>query len=399
VETKKGILSRNMVTLYISGFIYGIGGQMWPTFWTLYVLSLGLTLSQIGFVLSLRASLGVIFNLLGGLLSDRLGRKRLIVIPGYVTVLGYLVYTQANSLEQLIIGETLVGFDSMRWASLQALQAESVSVRDRAQAYAGFDTAVGISGIIVPIIAGLIIESHGIIAGERASFVVAIVCVLMANTLRGIFLQETLNPVDRQRIEDSHIHESLGERTKEVMSNKSLRAILISYSLRGFATEAIRPLLVIYCINHIGISDTEWGILAGISTAAMMISRIPVARFSDSYSRRIAMLIGGFMYPFWTITCFIAPGFSWLIFVAMIEPVAISFAVSSRDAYIADHVPAYRRAGTFSVILSTISLATIPASLVGATLWEIYGPAATFSLCTVLLIASGLILLAYSKEE
>ena len=214
METKKGILSRNMVTLYVSGFIYGIGGQMWPPFWTLYILSLGATLSQMGIVLSLRAALGAALNLLGGLLSDKFGRKKLIVIPGYVTVLGYVVYTLANSWEQLILGETIVALDSMRWASLQALQAESVSIRDRAQAYAGFETAVSISGIIVPVIAGSIIESQGILAGERTAFIVTIACVLIANTIRAIYLHETLSPGERQDSGDRSIRESLGERAK-----------------------------------------------------------------------------------------------------------------------------------------------------------------------------------------
>jgi len=398
METKRGIISKNMVTLYVSGFIYGIGGYMWPPFWALYIRSLGASLSQVGFVLSLRGALGVVLNLLGGLLSDRIGRKSLIVIPGYVTVLGYAVYILANSWKQLIIGEVLVAFDSMRWASMQALMAESVDVRDRAKAYAVFETTVSISGIIVPVIVGSIIESQGILVGERMAFVVTIGCVLIANTIRATGLRETLSKEDRQASRGTHIGGSLSERAAEVIHRSSLRTILVSNAIRAFASEAIRPLLVIYCVDYIRVSDTEFGIISGISIAAMLISRIPVARFSDSYGMRRSMLIGGFMYPLWTLSFFLAPSYHWLILAAMIEPVANSFALPARDAYIADLVPANRRAGTFSVILSAMSLSTIPASVIGAMLWEAYGPAATFVLCTVLLVMSGL-LLAFSKEE
>ena len=337
-------------------------------------------------------------DLTGGLISDRSGRKRLIVLSGYIGPLGLASYVLANSWEQLLIGVILASFDSLRGTSIQALQAESVDVKNRAQAFAGFQTAVNIPGIIVPVIAGSIIEAEGVLVGEKIAITITIICALIANTTRAVFLQETLDSSDITGRKESII-EHFRETATSVFQKRSIRVIMASRAIAHFGLDALNPLLVVYCIENIGVTETEYGIIIGISLVAMIISRLPAARFSDLHGWRKSMLIAAFLYPLFPIAYFLAPNFYWLVLAAVIEPVANSFNFPARNAYIADIVPADKRAGTFSVMFAVITLTAIPGTIFGALLWETYGPPATFALCMGLFIISGLILAAYLKEE
>ncbi|UCD73430.1 MAG: MFS transporter [Candidatus Bathyarchaeota archaeon] len=399
MNEERGILSRNMKALYISGFTYGIAGQLWTPFWVLYIRSLGATLTQAGIVISMRYALGVVASLSGGFLSDTTGRKKLIVASGYLSLLGFVVYTLAKTWQHLLIGVIFVSLDSMRGASLNAYTAESVSSRDRAQAYAVFQTAVHSPGLIVPVIAGYVMESEGIVQGEKRLLTIAILFVVLANTIRAVFLKETLTPRQGESRRWQRIRENFNKTTGEFLGNTSLKTILAARILSAFSREMVSPFLVIYCIDNIGLTETEYGIITGFSLLALILSRLPAARFSDSHGRRPSMLIGAALYPIWTLAYFLAPSFHWLLLAAAIEPIANSFTFPARNAYIADLIPAENRAGTFGLLFSSITLSTVPAAAVGALLWENYGPLVSFGVSTTLFIIAAAILTAYLREE
>lgn len=391
-------LTQNMQVLYVSGFVYGIAGHLWTPFWILYMGSLGATLPQVGLVLSLSSVTGAVMILLGGFLSDRFGRKNLVVMPGYIAVLGFALYALAETWDQLLLGVILVSFNCMRFAALQAIQAESVDVGKHAQAYAGSETAVALPGVIVPVLAGSIIESEGVLAGQKKVFAIAIACVLLANTLRNAFLEETLGPMERKRRGGRRAGEEMMEAVSGIFFNRPIRAVLISMVICSFAAEVISPLLVIYCVNNIGVSETEFGIVTSAAVVAMIASRLPMARFSDKYGRRTMILIGGFLYPVSIMGFFLAPSFHWLIFAATIGSIANSFTFPARSAYIAESANTDKRARTFGIIASTMMLSTVPAPLVGTILWDRFGPATAFGLCIVLCTVVNLVLLAYLEE-
>lgn len=392
-------LTHNMSVLYVSGLMYGIAGQLWTPFWVLYIESLGATLPQLGLVLALGSVTGALMILSGGFLSDKFGRKKLVVVPGYIAVIGFLVYALANSWDQLLLGAVLVSFNCMRFAALQAIQAESTDLRRHAQAYAGSETALTVPGVIMPVLAGSIIASGGVQAGQKRIFAFAIGCILLANTVRAIFLSETLTPTERRKKGGRHSGDKLMEAIAEVFSNRSIRAMLVSMAICSFASEVISPLLVLYCVRNIGLSETEFGIITSVSVAAMIGSRLPIARFSDRFGRRASILIGGSLYPISIAAYFLAPNFHWLIFASALGSVANSFTVPARSAYIAESVRADRRARTFGVIASTMMFSTVPAPIVGTLLWDRFSPAAAFGLCIVLCATANLVLLAYLEER
>lgn len=391
-------LTRNMLVLYVSGFVYGIAGHLWTPFWILYIRSLGATLPQVGLVLSLGSVTGAVMILIGGFLSDKIGRKSLVVMPGYVAVLGFIVYALAESWDQLLLGAILVSFNCMRFAALQAIQVESTGAGKHAQVYAGSETVVALPGIIVPVLAGSIIELEGVLTGQKKILAIAIACVFLANTLRNVFLEETLVPMARKERGGRRAGEEMREAISEIFFNRSIRAILISMAICSFASEVISPLLVIYCVNNIGVSEMEFGIITSVSVVAMIASRLPIARFSDKFGRKTMILIGGFLYPVSIIGFFLAPSFHWLILAATIGSMANSFTFPARSAYIAESVNMDKRARTFGVIASTMMLSTVPAPIVGTILWDRFGPATAFGLCIVLCTVVNLVLLAYLEE-
>jgi len=381
MHSQREPLTWNMLVLYVSGLIYGVAGNLWTPFWVLYIRSLGATLPQTGIVLSLGSVTGTFMILSGGFLSDRFGRKKLVVMPG-----------------QLLLGAILLSFNCMRFAALQAVTAESSNVRRHAQAYAGSEIVLALPGTIAPILAGSIVGSEGAQAGQKRIFIITILLVSLANTLRAILLRETLESANKQEKEDRYRRSDLIETVEAVFTNRSIRGVLMSMAIGGFASELVSSLLVLYCVSEVGLSETEFGVMMSVSVFTMITSRLPVARLSDRFGRRLSMLIGGFMYPAWILALLIAPSFHWFLLAATIGSIANSFTIPARRAYIAESVPMERRARTFGVIASSMMLSTVPAPIVATLLWYKYGPAAPFTLCIGLFTMAGIILAKYLEE-
>ena len=70
---------------------------------------LGLTTGQVGLALTLVAVMQLIMVPFAGRLSDKLGRKKLIVPGGIVTVLGLLLFTQANYYFLFLTSSAILG--------------------------------------------------------------------------------------------------------------------------------------------------------------------------------------------------------------------------------------------------------------------------------------------------
>ena len=70
---------------------------------------LGLTTGQVGLALTLVAVMQLIMVPFAGRLSDKLGRKKLIVPGGIVTVLGLLLFTRANYYFLFLTSSAILG--------------------------------------------------------------------------------------------------------------------------------------------------------------------------------------------------------------------------------------------------------------------------------------------------
>ncbi len=137
-----------------------------------------------------------VFGPVIGGLSDRFGRRPVLLISLVVMALDYLVMAVAGSLWLLFLGRVVGGITSATQATANAYMADVSAPEDRAANFGLIGAAFGIGFVLGPLMGGLLAEF-----GTRAPFYAA-AALSGANAIFGYFvLKETLALKNRRKFE------------------------------------------------------------------------------------------------------------------------------------------------------------------------------------------------------
>ncbi|MEE4187214.1 MAG: TCR/Tet family MFS transporter [Roseobacter sp.] len=131
-----------------------------------------------------------------GALSDRFGRRPVLLVSLVVMALDYLVMAVAGSIWLLLLGRTIGGITAATQATANAYMADISAPKDRAANFGLIGAAFGAGFVLGPLIGGVLAEF-----GTRAPFYAAALLAGL-NAVFGYFvLKETLPSENRRRFE------------------------------------------------------------------------------------------------------------------------------------------------------------------------------------------------------
>jgi DHA1 family tetracycline resistance protein-like MFS transporter len=222
-----------------------------------------------------------------GMLSDRIGRRPVILISNAVTAIDYVIMAVAPNLWWLFAGRVLSGVATANLSAAYAYIADVTSPEKRAAAYGLLASAFGLGFIVGPAIGGF--------AGSvdpRLPFWIAAGFSLL-NTLYGIFvLRESLPLELRTKSFD-------WKRANPIGSLKLLRR---HHELYGLATvsfialiahEALPNLWVLYCIAQFGWNQRSIGLgLALVGVVSSLNAALLVGPVVKKLGERRTLLVG-----------------------------------------------------------------------------------------------------------
>ncbi len=191
---KRHALTFVTITVFLDTVGFGLIMPVIPQFlMELTGRDLSGTSSLAGYLVVCYAVLQFLFSPIMGNLSDRFGRRKVLLISLFFYAVNYLIAGLATALWMLFLGRVLTGITSATYATANALIADVSPPEERAQNFGLMGVAFGLGFIFGPSIGGLL----GEIDIRLPFFVAAGLAGL--NTLYGFFvLKETL-PEDRRR--------------------------------------------------------------------------------------------------------------------------------------------------------------------------------------------------------
>lgn len=194
MESKRHALTFVTITVFIDSLGFGIIMPILPQFlMSLADINLSEASSIAGYLVVSYALLQFVFAPILGNLSDRFGRKRILLVSLAMYAVNYLIAGFAGTLWVLFIGRFLTGITSATHATANALIADVSPPEERAQNFGLIGVAFGLGFIVGPSLGGLV----GAFDLRLPFFLAAGFATI--NTMYGFFvLRETL-PEDRRR--------------------------------------------------------------------------------------------------------------------------------------------------------------------------------------------------------
>lgn len=322
-----GMFSRNAVFPYLS----------------LYVLALGGNAQSVGFINSLRPLASLLIFPLAGYVADRTGRVKLIVVAGYLSALTNLLYVFAKNWVMLALGSFIGGLIVFHFPAQSALVADSLSPRQRGIGFAASSAIPGAVAVISPYFAGYLIDKMGTETAVRYLYALLLGSYLISTTIQMKFLKDT---VERSALKHgfSNIKEIVKESYRSIIDvfkwiPISLRVLALVTALSFTANAIAGPFWVVYAIQVIGLSATEWGIIVLLYSAFRIAISIPAGAAIDRFGKR-KTIISSFILSIIPLLYFqYSRGFNDILVMLLMLSVANAFLPPACSALMADVVP------------------------------------------------------------
>jgi MFS transporter, DHA1 family, tetracycline resistance protein len=293
VINPKSALLFILVTICLDSIGLGI---IIPSFPTLVSETAHVPISQasqyFGWVMGAYAFMQFIFSPLIGNLSDRFGRRPILLISVLGMSLDYMVMYFAPDLWWLVIGRAVSGIFGASFTSASAYIADISTPDKRAQNFGMIGAAFGIGFVIGPAIGGLLSDF-----GARTPFLVA-AFFSMANFIYGfIVLKESL-PVENRRTFEWKRSNPFGA-LQQIKRFKKLKYLFLVSFLTILTTMCVHSTWNFYSMEKFGWTTKEVGIsLAVVGVCFGVVQGALTGKIVAKVGQRNAAKLGLFLSIF-----------------------------------------------------------------------------------------------------
>ena len=293
VINPKSALIFILVTICLDSIGLGI---IIPSFPTLISETAHVPISQasqyFGWVMGAYAFMQFLFSPLIGNLSDRFGRRPVLLISVLGMSLDYMVMYFAPDLWWLVIGRAVSGIFGASFTSASAYIADISTPDKRAQNFGMIGAAFGIGFVIGPAIGGLLSDF-----GARTPFLVA-AFFSMANFIYGfIVLKESL-PVENRRAFEWKRSNPFGA-LQQMKRFKKLKYLFLVSFLTVLTTMCVHSTWNFYSMEKFGWTTKEVGIsLAVVGVCFGVVQGALTGKIVAKIGQRNAAKLGLFLSIF-----------------------------------------------------------------------------------------------------
>jgi MFS family permease len=347
-------------------FLVSLGEELWSPYLPHYLDSLGASLFVIGLWSAGKNLLEGFLFWGGGALSHRLGERGTLALVGLVPLAGYIVFLATDSVGAAIVASFLIAsWESLTVPATFAVVGRSLAEGSRTSAFALQSMQKRLPRIVGPWIGGIVLAVAGVAAGVRSLLFFAMLCVIVSIAVQW-FLVEGKPPAAPRAISKREVWRAMPP---------FLKRLWWSDVLVRWGDWLARDFIVLYCLKTIGISTALFGTLVALQMTTALATYLPVATLVDRGHQRPFV---GLTFVLFALTpaCFaLAHGTAGLV-LAFVCYGLREIGEPARKGLITSLFPEEYRARGVGLYWGWRAFAIFPAPVVGALLWQAYGPRA-----------------------
>jgi MFS transporter, DHA1 family, tetracycline resistance protein len=240
----------------------------------------------VGIFATLWAAMQFLFAPIIGSLSDRFGRRPVILLSNAGLGLDYLLMAVAPTLNWLLVGRIISGITSASYPTAGAYIADVTPPAERAAKFGMLGAAFGLGFILGPAVGGLL---GGI--DLRLPFWVA-AGLSLANALYGYFILPESLPREKRRpfhLRNANVATSF----RLLRSHRELLGMAAALFIMSLAHESLPNTFVLYADQRYGWSEEQVGLaLAVIGVGSVLVSMLLVKPLVRRLGERRAAILG-----------------------------------------------------------------------------------------------------------
>ncbi|MCP4761512.1 MAG: MFS transporter [archaeon] len=224
----------------------------------------------IGLLISSNAIFGFIFGPILSRLSDRFGRRPLLLISQAGTLVGFLILAFSNSLELLFIARIVDGVFGGQFPISKAVIADVIPPKERPKYMTNIGNAFTLAAVLGPGIGGILADTYGIIGpGLLASTIACITIIFTATSLNETLPMKIDNPpewiVESRKMmksqEINNTNKNDNNNDSSIWKNERAVFFLTLYIFVALAATIFQTTFSLFCDLNLNLGSTQIGLL------------------------------------------------------------------------------------------------------------------------------------------
>ncbi len=337
-----------------------------------YIRELGASITQLGLFFTISMIFPILVKLLGGWLSDVVGRLQVILIGSVTGVLTFTVYALAPTWEAALLAPALMAITaSLTIPAYFAYIADITPEPSRGRMFGVSQTVYRASGVVAPVIGGLLAASIGFTfmfwVAAIAFAIAAIIFFFLLRTAPSLKLSV-------QQVSWESLKSSFAQMWALFIAGGVIAWILIVDGIRDIGMRLSFDLIPVFLTDIHGVSLERIGFMDGVYGLALLLTLFPAGWLVDRTSERkvialaiiagvLSRLILALSTDIWGFTLSFA-----------LQGIGFGLFAPSGSSLISKAVPQNLRGVAFGLFATSISIFSLPSPWIGSQIWEFLGP-------------------------
>jgi DHA1 family multidrug resistance protein-like MFS transporter len=256
----------------------------------LFLRSMGAQTDVIGAVSAVSPFAGILFSFPVGLLADRLGKKRLLIVSAFVFLVAPVLYVLVQSPWWLVPVRFFHGIATAILGPVSAALILSAYKETKGEKLGIYSSATLVGRTLAPILGGAIISAFAALSGGWNFRLVYVAAFILAMP---VFVLSFMMPDDAAA--ESGIRKvtlaDFGRSLFAFVSNGRLLGTALIEMAAYFTYGAFETYLPLY-LQSKGLPPYQIGFIFSLQILAIAVSKPLFGRLSDHVDRRIQILVG-----------------------------------------------------------------------------------------------------------
>ncbi|GAB1397663.1 MAG TPA: MFS transporter [Saprospiraceae bacterium] len=274
-----------LFTLLLTIFIDIVGFSIIIPILPVYSKEIGASNIMVGIIAGSYSLMNFLFSPVWGNISDRIGRKPVILVSLFITACSYLLFAYSKTISLLLISRIIAGIGSANYGAAQAYISDITKPEDRARAFGYVGAAFGLGFIIGPVIGVFILKMWNVAAIGYVTMALNLANMLMAMAI----LHETRKEVKS----GTPLLENPIINVRDGLKTPVLGKLMFISLLYITALSMMQITISVFWSEKYGLSKTQIsGMFAFMGIMSVLVQGFLVGKLTLKFGEKNMMIIG-----------------------------------------------------------------------------------------------------------
>ncbi len=393
-EPRPRVLSASNAPIFFSFFTWGFGTGAQNLGRPLFALAVTGNVFLVGVLIAANAIPRFFTGPLTGYLTDRLGRKPLIMLGPVIRGATNFGQVFADDYVTFLVLEIIGQIGVAMWAtSSNVLLSDVTTTANRGRVLALRQMSMRLGFVAGPLVGGVLAAVYGLPALFLLNGISKVVIVLTV-----LFLVKETRP------EPAPAAPSGEPRPRRAFSLRPFRDrafVALAFASAGGAVAqagVMQTLIPAHARLSLGSDETAVGFLISLAALAAFLAAFPNGIIMDRFGRKVSLVPALALLGAASFLLGIGDAYVVLALVVVVQGVGGAMAMTGTHAYAMDLAPADGRGSFLGLVMAAQSVGAIAGPAIAGALYEFVSPGSAFVAIGALLVTSAVLMAALGRE-